>query len=428
QAHREAGPVPPQAALRPRLGLGAAMSTVERSLRQAPPPRGRLFGRVAASILERALAGLEAGALEVLLPDGSLRHFGTGEKVAMEIRSERFFRRVATRGAMGLGESYTAGEWDAEDLPAFMALLFRNARAARERHPRLARFLNTRPRPNTRQGLLRSRRHVGYHYDLGNELFRLMLDEMMTYSCAMFEQADEPFETAQMRKLRRVCDKLDLTRDDHVLEIGCGWGSFALVAAAEYGARVTGLTLSSEQAELARERTATAGLSGRVTILEEDYREHRGSYTKLASIEMLEAIGERQFPTFFEACDRFLEPGGIACVQTILVPDHRFERYRRSPDWIERYVFPGCLIPSLAALTSAMASTSQLTVHSVDEIGAHYAETLRRWRSRFWDAIDDVRALGYDERFVRTWDFYLASCEAAFETRWLRDAQLVLTR
>ena len=404
------------------------MSTLERTLRQAPSARGRLFGRVAASMLERALAGLEAGALEVRLPDGTLRHFGSGEKVATEIRSERFFRRVATRGAMGLGESYTAGEWDAEDLPAFMALLFRNARAARERHSRLARFLNTRPRPNTRQGLLRSRRHVGYHYDLGNELFGLMLDETMTYSCAMFEQADEPFETAQMRKLRRVCDKLDLTRDDHVLEIGCGWGSFALVAAAEYGARVTGLTLSSEQAELARERTATAGLSCRVTILEEDYREHRGSYTKLASIEMLEAIGGRQFPTFFEACDRFLEPGGIACVQTILVPDHRFERYRRSPDWIERYVFPGCLIPSLAALTSAMASTSQLTVHSVDEIGAHYAETLRRWRSRFWDAIDDVRALGYDERFVRTWDFYLASCEAAFETRWLRDAQLVLTR
>ena len=404
------------------------MSTVERSLRQAPPPRGRLFGRVAASVLERALDGLEAGALEVRLPDGSLRHFGTGESVAMEIRSERFFRRVATRGAMGLGESYTAGEWDADDLPAFMALLFRNARAARERHPRLARFLNARPRPNTRQGLLRSRRHIGYHYDLGNELFRLMLDETMTYSCAVFEQVGEPLATAQLRKLRRVCDKLDLTRDDHVLEIGCGWGSFALFAAGQYGARVTGLTLSSEQAELARARIAGAGLSDRVTILEEDYREHLGSYTKLASIEMLEAIGERQLPTFFEACDRFLETGGVACVQTILVPDDRYERYRRAPDWIERYVFPGCLIPSLGALTTATASASELTIRSLEEIGEHYAATLSSWRSRFWDGIDDVRALGYDERFVRTWDFYLAACEAAFETRWLRDAQLVLTR
>ncbi|MBA3434329.1 MAG: class I SAM-dependent methyltransferase [Actinobacteria bacterium] len=404
------------------------MSTFERTLRPAPAARGRLFGLVAASILERALDGLEAGALEVRLPDGSLRHFGSAETVSLEIRSERFFRRVATRGSMGLGESYTAGEWDAEDLPAFMALLFRNARAARERHPRLARFLNARPRPNTRQGLLRSRRHIGYHYDLGNDLFRLMLDETMTYSCAVFEQAGEPLETAQLRKLRRVCDKLELGPDDHVLEIGCGWGSFALVAAGEYGAQVTGLTLSSEQAELARSRIATARLSDRATILEEDYREHRGTYSKLASIEMLEAIGERQFPAFFAACDRFLEPGGVACVQTILVPDDRYERYRSSADWIERYVFPGCLIPSLGALTKATASASELSIRSLDEVGEHYAATLRSWRLRFWDAIDDVRALGYDERFVRTWDFYLAACEAAFATRWLRDAQLVLTR
>jgi len=404
------------------------MSAVERTLREAPPPRGRILEQIAMSLLERALAGLEAGALEARLPDGSVRHFGWGEPIAMEIRSNGFFRRVATRGAMGLGESYTAGEWDAHDLPAFIALLLRNARAARERHPRLARFLNARTRPNTRQGLLRARRHIGYHYDLGNDLFRLMLDDSMTYSCAVFERPDESLAEAQQRKLRRVCDKLELTPHDRVLEIGCGWGSFALVAAGEYGAHVTGLTLSAEQAALARTRVAAAGLSDRVTILEEDYREHRGAYTKLASIEMLEAIGERQFPTFFAACDRFLEVGGSACIQTILVPDERYERYRRSADWIERYVFPGCLIPSLAALRGAMARGSQLTVSSVDEIGEHYGETLGRWRSQFWDAIDDVRALGYDDRFVRTWDFYLGSCEAAFRTGWLNDSQIVLTR
>lgn len=404
------------------------MSTVERTLRATPPPRGRLLEQIAMSLLERALAGLEEGALEVRPPDGSVRHFGTGDPVAMEIRSNGFSRRVATRGTIGLGESYTAGEWDADDLPAFIALLFRNARAARERHPRLARILSSRPRPNTRQGLLRARRHIGYHYDLGNDLFRLMLDETMTYSCAVFERPDEPLASAQQRKLRRVCDKLELTPNDRVLEIGCGWGSFALVAAGEYGAHVTGLTISAEQAELARARVAAAGLSHRVTIHEEDYREHQGSYTKLASIEMLEAIGERQFPTFFGACDRFLEADGVACIQTILVPDDRYPRYRRSADWIERYVFPGCLIPSLEALTSSMAEASQLTVHSVDEIGEHYGETLKHWRSRFWDAIDDVRALGYDERFVRTWHFYLGSCEAAFRTGWLQDAQLVLTR
>jgi cyclopropane-fatty-acyl-phospholipid synthase len=173
---------------------------------------------------------------------------------------------------------------------------------------------------------------------------------------------------------------------------------------------------------------AAAGLNGRVRILEQDYRAHEGSYSKIASIEMIEAIGERHFPTYFAACDRLLAPGGLACIQTILVPDERFDRYRRSPDWIERYVFPGCLIPSLGALRRAAASASSLTIREGEEIGPHYAETLKRWRGRFLDALPRVQALGYDRRFVRTWDFYLAFCEAAFRTRWLGDAQLVLGR
>jgi cyclopropane-fatty-acyl-phospholipid synthase len=404
------------------------MSTVERTLRDAPAARGRPLGRLAAALLGRTLASLEGGTLEVRLPDGSLRRFGEGDPVALTIRSDRFFRRVATRGALGFGESYTAGEWDADDLPALIALLLRNADAGRERHPRLARLLHARPRPNRRQSLRRSRRHIGYHYDLGNELFRLMLDETMTYSCAIFEREGEPLADAQLRKLRRVCDKLELGPDDHVLEIGCGWGSFAIVAGREHGARVTGLTLSREQAELARRRISDAGLTDRVTILEQDYRSHRGTYTRIASIEMIEAIGEREFPAFFRAVDRFLAPGGAACVQSILMPEHRYDRYRRAADWIERYVFPGALIPSLGALTDAMGRSSTLSVASVEEIGVHYAETLARWRERFWRGIAQMRALGYDQRFVRTWDFYLASCEAAFRTRRLRDAQIVLTR
>jgi cyclopropane-fatty-acyl-phospholipid synthase len=187
---------------------------------------------------------------------------------------------------------------------------------------------------------------------------------------------------------------------------------------------VTGLTISAAQAEVARERTA--GLP--VRILEQDYREHEGRYTKIASIEMLEAIGERQFGPYFATIDRLLEPDGLACVQTILVPDDRWDRYRKSPDWIERYIFPGCLIPSLSALTRAATRSSRLLVHEVHEIGPHYAETLRRWRMRFHERLDDVRRLGYDERFIRTWDFYLAFCEAAFRTRALRDVQLTLTR
>jgi cyclopropane-fatty-acyl-phospholipid synthase len=213
-----------------------------------------------------------------------------------------------------------------------------------------------------------------------------------------------------------------------VLEIGCGWGSLALTAAGEYGARVTGLTLSPAQADIARGRVREAGLDDRVRIVEEDYRIHQGSYTKLASIEMIEAIGEKQFPVFFAACDRLLAPGGRACVQTILIPDHRWNRYRRSPDWIERYVFPGCLIPSLASLGSAAAAASRLTFTGVEEIGVHYAETLRRWRAAFLERLDEVHDIGYDDHFVRTWDFYLACCEAGFRTRALRDAQIVLER
>ena len=250
----------------------------------------------------------------------------------------------------------------------------------------------------------------------------------MTYSCAVFEGVEETLEEAQLRKLRRVCDKLRLGPEDHVLEIGCGWGSFALVAAGEYGAQVTGVTISPAQAELARERIAAAGLAGRVEIREQDYREVEGTFTKVASIEMLEAIGEKELPVFFATCDRLLAPAGLACIQTILVPDSRWRRYRSTPDWIERYVFPGCLIPCLGAISSAMSESSHLAVHDLEEIGSHYAETLHRWRERFFARLEDVRALGYDERFVRTWDFYLAYCEAAFRVRSLRDVQLVLAR
>jgi cyclopropane-fatty-acyl-phospholipid synthase len=401
-------------------------------LRTIPAPRGTVLRRVAMRILERALADLHGGLLEVELPDGSVHTFGSGRPVRMTILSDNLFQRLALRGKLGLGESYQAGEWQSEDLAGLMELLFRNADTAFTRHRRLAKVLNARPRPGGRQGLLRARRNIRYHYDLGNELFELMLDETMTYSCAVFEGLDEPLADAQRRKLRRVCDKLELGPGDHLLEIGCGWGSFALMAAGEYGARVTGLTISAAQASLARERVRTAGLDQLVEIVEEDYRLHAaarpGSYTKLASIEMIEAIGQRQFPVFFAAIDRLLEPGGLACIQSILIPDHRFDRYRRSPDWIERYVVPGCLIPSLAELTRSMASSSVLTVESVEEIGLDYAETLRRWRANFHAQRAAVRALGYGEHFERTWDFYLGCCEGGFRSRALRDAQLVLSR
>jgi cyclopropane-fatty-acyl-phospholipid synthase len=386
--------------------------------------RGRVLELAANAVLERALAGLEGGTLEVELPRGGVRRFGAGPPVRLAVHDAAFFRRVATRGKLGFGESYTAGEWDADDLVALFELLLRNADEAAEAHPRLRRLLELRPRLHRRNGLLRSRRNIAYHYDLGNELFALMLDETMTYSCAVFEQPGMSLAEAQRAKYERLCGLLALGPDDHVLEIGCGWGGFARYAAETRGCRVTGITISHEQAVLARERTR--GLP--VEIREQDYRTVEGRFTKVASIEMIEAIGADQFGTFFATVDRVLAPGGRAAVQTILVPEQRWNRYRRSPDWIERYVFPGCLIPSLEALTHAAARDSRLAIYGADEIGEHYAETLRRWRARFHARIEDVRALGYDRRFERTWDFYLAFCEAAFRTRALRDAQLLLAR
>jgi len=386
--------------------------------------RGRPLERAATLVLERALAGLEGGTLKVELPDGRVRRFGAGAPVRLAIHDAAFFRRLALRGKLGLGESYTAGEWDSDDLVALFELLLRNADAMSRRHGDVRRLLELRPRLQRRNGVARSRRNIAYHYDLGNDLFALMLDETMTYSCAVFEHPGMSLAEAQRAKYERLCRRLELGPEDHVLEIGCGWGGFARHAAERHGCRVTGITISREQAVLARERTR--GLP--VDILEQDYRAVEGSFTKVVSIEMVEAIGADQFGTFFQTIDRVLAPGGRVAVQTILVPEQRWGRYRRTPDWIERYVFPGCLIPSLEALAHAAARHSRLGIYGVDEIGEHYAETLRRWRASFHARIEDVRRLGYDRRFERTWDFYLAFCEAAFRLRSLRDAQLLLAR
>lgn len=396
------------------------------ALRSIPRPR-RLGERLGERLVLRALERIEEGALELRLPSGEVRRFGSGAPVAATVESADLFRRLARSPRLGLGESYAAGDWRADDLVALFELLVRNLDAWRARS-RLARLQRRVPHLPRHQGLGRARRNVAYHYDLGNDLYRLFLDDSLTYSCGIWDGGQDTLQEAQRRKLRRVCDKLRLGPDDHVLEIGCGWGSFALTAAREYGARVTGLTISERQAELARERVADAGLADRVEIRLQDYRTLEGAFTKIASIEMLEAVGYTQFGTFFAACDRLLAPCGWACVQTIAIPDQRFEQHRRTTTWIERYVFPGSLLPSVEALATAMARSSELGIYDLEEIGPHYAPTLRAWRERFLANLSEVHRLGYDDRFARIWEFYLAYCEAAFRRRALRDVQLVLSR
>jgi cyclopropane-fatty-acyl-phospholipid synthase len=280
-------------------------------------------------------------------------------------------------------------------------------------------------RRNTRAG---SRRNISAHYDVGNDFFQLMLDETMMYSCALFERHDMSLAEAQAAKLDRLCRALDLRPSDHVLEIGTGWGGFAIHAAGRYGCRVTTTTISPAQFELAKERVAAAGLADRVTLLREDYRDLRGRYDKLVSIEMIEAIGHEQYGQFFHQAAALLPRGGRMALQSITIADRHYERTRDEVDFIKRYIFPGACIPSVSALAAAMARSSDLRIVSLEDIGPHYATTLAAWRRNFMGKLPRVRELGYTDDFIRLWEFYLCYCEAGFAERQLGDVQMILAR
>jgi cyclopropane-fatty-acyl-phospholipid synthase len=346
------------------------------------------------------------------------------------VRHDRTIREFALRGDVGIGDAYVNGDWDSDDLPAFVELALLNQHATGRVRPlaglfTLASRVRHALRRNTRAG---SRRNIRRHYDLSNEFFALFLDASMTYSSAIFERPDEPLAAAQRRKFARFGEWLSLGPADHVLEIGCGWGGFALFAARTYGCRVTGITISSEQFALARERVRAAGLEDRIDIRFCDYRDVRGRFSRIVSIEMLEAVGRERWPAFFERCHDVLADDGLIGIQVITVPDHRFETYVRRCDWIQAHIFPGGCLPSLGALCRAMSARTPLVVRRVDDIGAHYAETLARWRRAFLSRLPHVRSLGFDDRFIRMWHYYLASCEGAFRARSIGDLQVILGR
>jgi cyclopropane-fatty-acyl-phospholipid synthase len=342
-----------------------------------------------------------------------------------------FYADIAFGGSVGAGESYMLGHWRTDDLTSLMRLMLRNRAALDAMDAGLARVSAPLRQAahwlhrNTRAG---SRRNISAHYDLGNEFFRLMLDETMMYSCALFERADATLAEASTAKLELVCRKLDLGPSDHVLEIGTGWGGFALHAAGRHGCRVTTTTISRSQFELARERVRAAGLEGLVTVVLEDYRDLEGTYDKLVSIEMIEAIGHQQFGEFFGQCSARLVPGGRMLLQSITIADRNYARARDEVDFIKRYIFPGSCIPAVSALAQAMAGSSDLRIVHLEDIGPHYATTLARWRDRFLANIEDVRALGYPESFCRMWEFYLCYCEAGFAEHALGDVQVLLAR
>ncbi len=398
------------------------------------PQLAALLARPGRRLLRRALAHFDGGHVTVEMPDGEVWTLGNpraAEHCAVRVDDDRLFARALLRGELGLGESYVAGEWSASDLVGVLRIFLRNlpalGPAIDSPLARLGRLPERLRHRRSQRGRDRARRNIGAHYDLGNDFYRLFLDSQMVYSCALFERPGATLEQAQAAKLERLCATLELAPGDHLLDLGCGWGALAIWAARTRGCRVTGVTLSREQYEWARARVADAGLSSRVNIQHRDYRELRDRFDKIASVEMLEAVGEPGLPIYFARVDALLAPGGTAVVQTITMPEERFAAYCRDVNWMQTYVFPGSLIPSLGAIDRALAAT-RLRVVARDDIGPHYAPTLAAWRDRFRARIADARALGLDAPFERTWELYLAFSEAAFAERTLGNSQLLLRR
>lgn len=383
-------------------------------------------------ILGALRVGLQHGRLNIHLPDGKLHTFGkTKADKAIDLYVHRYtlFKKILFKGATGLGEAYVDGDFECTNLTGFIALLCKN-HATLEHTNRYLSFavqtlnrLRHRCRRNNRS---MSRRNIQEHYDLSNAFFSTFLDTSMTYSCAIFKNASDSLETAQRRKLETVIDKAQIKPHHHILEIGSGWGSFAIQAAQQTGCRVTTLTLSQKQQKLTLEKIEAAGLSERIKVLLRDYRDIRGRYDRIVSIEMLEAVGHAYLGTFFERCDALLKPGGRAVLQVITIPDQYYDAYRHGEDWIRKYIFPGGHLPSLLALNKVLKTHTRFSIEHLENIGIHYTRTLREWHSKFNQHIEDVRKLGFSHSFERKWRYYLNFCEASFATRMLNNLQLVL--
>jgi cyclopropane-fatty-acyl-phospholipid synthase len=389
--------------------------------------------RIARAVMQRLLGRARGGVLELREPDGTLVRLGdpgAGEPLhaVLEVRSDAFYRQLL-RGSLGLAEGYMDGLWTSPDLVALVRLAARNGEAL-DRPRRLLRPLVTPARAiaRARNTIVRSREQIRAHYDLGNDLFALFLDERMMYSSAIFPSADATLDEAALHKLDVVCHKLALEPSDHLLEIGTGWGGLAVHAAERYGCRVTTTTISREQHDLATQRVRAAGLEDRVEVALRDYRELRGTYDKLVSIEMIEAVGWKDFGTFFARCSELLAPDGLMLLQAITTSDRAYDVEKGNRSFMATYIFPGGCLPSSKVIARCLDRHTDMRAIAAQDISAHYAETLRHWRERFDVRRGELPALGYDERFGRLWELYLAYCEAGFRERRIRDVQLLLAK
>ena len=371
--------------------------------------------RVARAIVERALAHARAASAD------------PSHRARVEVHDPRVYERVLRNGGIGLGESYADGWWDTDNLSGLLRLALHGLQPLHDRQDRVHRALSPLVDPIARMHRAdpaRDLRNVRAHYDIGNEFFRRILDDTMAYSCAVFDTPTTTLADASRAKFDRIARMAGLAPGDRLLEIGTGWGGFALHAAERYGCRVTTTTISRRQFEFARERVRRSGLSDRITVLESDYRSVRGPFDKIVSIEMIEAVDWREYDTFFEHARALLTDEGSLTMQAIVVPDHSFDRLKRRTDFIKAAIFPGGCLPSVGALTAAANRSGELALHDRVDIGRHYAETLRRWRANLDDIAPGLSDLGLDERFARLWRFYFAYCEAGFDEGYISVAQL----
>jgi cyclopropane-fatty-acyl-phospholipid synthase len=391
--------------------------------------------RLAKSLLLAQLNKIQHGRLRFL--DGDIdRSFGARTDigpfdVTLRVRDARFYSDAVFAGTTGAGEAYMRGYWDCDDLTGLVRLMVVNRELMNDVDSGWSRF--SAPLLKTAHWLNRntsagSRRNIAAHYDLGNNFFELFLDETMAYSCGIFQTPDASLLQASTAKFDAACSKLKLTPGQHLLEIGTGWGGLAIHAARHYGCRVTTTTISREQYELAKERVARANLSDRITLLLDDYRDLRGEFDALVSIEMIEAVGHQYLDTYFRQCSALLRPHGAMLLQAITIRDQFYEQAKRSVDFIKRFIFPGSFIPSAQALLNSLARSTDLKMFHMEDIGPHYARTLRLWRERLLARRQEVRALGYPETFLRMWEYYLCYCEGGFEERQLGDVQMLLTK
>ena len=415
--------------------MAKADSIVTLGVDAARARRPAIIDRFARGAVLSRLAGITIG--RIVIEDGDQRlPFGqdiedADLRATIHVKDRRFYSDIALAGSMGAGEAYMAGSWTTDNLTALAQIMLRNRDVMEGMDGGLARLANPIRRfihylnRNTKTG---SQRNIAAHYDLGNDFFELILDRTLMYSCAIFERAGATLEEAATAKVDRICRKLDLRAHDQLVEIGTGWGGFAIHAAKNYGCRVTTTTISRAQHDYAVKKIAAEGLADRITVLFKDYRDLSGQFDKAVSIEMIEAVGPQFVDAYFRKCGELLKPDGMMLLQAITITDREYAGALKRVDFIKKYIFPGSFIPSVTALCDSITRSSDLRLFHLEDLTPNYAETLKNWRIRMFNNIERVRALGYPEEFIRMWEFYLCYCEGGFRERYIGDVQMLLTR